>query len=160
MVALKTHRFWKRDRYMENMSHKKERKEMRSYRNEKETRFIDFFPGPCHKTITIHKSKLHRGGVGRGGGSSQTKNPLQEIRKKKKRPHSYKTNTKKQKTHVKTSLLTKSFSPKKPQIWRKLEEPKPQAESNVLKQAFRYKRHFKPENKIPGTKMNNKTWKK
>lgn len=53
MVGLKKHYFWQRG--IEKMSPIKETKELGSYRNEKEIRFINSSCGPHHKTLTIQK---------------------------------------------------------------------------------------------------------
>lgn len=77
MVVLKKHCLWKRGSYLENVSKNKGNKGTEVIRNGKETRFINPLPAPHHKTTTIQKSELLRGG--QGSGSSQNKNPLQEI---------------------------------------------------------------------------------
>lgn len=80
MVVLKKHCLWKRGSYLENVSKNKGNKGTVVIRNGKETRFINSLPAPHYKTTVINKSELLGGwGVGRGSGSSQTENPLQEM---------------------------------------------------------------------------------
>ena len=110
MVVLKKHCLWKRGSYLENVSRNKGNKGIVVIRNGKETRFINTLPAPHHKTTTIQKLELLRGG--QGSGSSQNKNPLQEIASRHTHTHTH-AHTKNSKD-TEDTLLTKKYPPKTP----------------------------------------------
>ena len=95
---------------MENVSRNKGNKGIVVIRNGKETRFINPLPAPHHKTTTIQKLELLRGG--QGSGSSQNKNPLQEIASRHTHTHTH-AHTKNSKD-TEDTLLTKKYPPKTP----------------------------------------------